>query len=314
MSETAQEFFLGVKEKTEPKNWLFTADGQPRGYIDAIGLRELWFHTGTNCNLACPFCLEGSKPGDRRLEFLSLEDVRPYMDAAVHLGVERFAFTGGEPFVNPSMLSILDYALEHKPCLVLTNGTKPLHRRLKQLAAFRNKPHRVMFRVSLDYPDAARHDAGRGQGQFELALDGLVKLQNLGFDVSVARLRSEGEDPAAVDDQFRDLFRRYGLPETVPIVSFPDFLPPYSAGNAPAITEDCMRRYTTPQQRRRFMCAYLRMVLKKNGRVRVYACTLVDDDEAFDLGDNLAEAVRTRVRLKHHRCFACFKYGASCSG
>ena len=39
---------------------------QPRGYIQPGALRELWFHTGTACNLACPFCLEGSRPGDDR--------------------------------------------------------------------------------------------------------------------------------------------------------------------------------------------------------------------------------------------------------
>ncbi|MGB9619253.1 MAG: radical SAM protein, partial [Armatimonadota bacterium] len=70
-------------------------------------LCELWFHTGTNCNLACPFCFEGSKPRDNRLEFLTLEDVQPFVTEALDLGVERFSFTGGEPFVNPHFMRIL---------------------------------------------------------------------------------------------------------------------------------------------------------------------------------------------------------------
>ena len=48
----------------ETTDWLQTDDGQPRGYIEPESLQELWFHTGTNCNLRCPFCFEGSKPGD----------------------------------------------------------------------------------------------------------------------------------------------------------------------------------------------------------------------------------------------------------
>jgi len=44
-------------------DWTHTTEGEPRGYIDPQALKELWFHTGTACNLACPFCLEGSKPG-----------------------------------------------------------------------------------------------------------------------------------------------------------------------------------------------------------------------------------------------------------
>lgn len=302
------------REKTNDPAWLFTPDGQPRGYIDAIGLRELWFHTGTNCNLACPFCLEGSRPGDRRLEFLTLDDVRPYVEEALELGVERFAFTGGEPFVNPHMLPILDLALSHRPCLVLTNGTTPLHRKLDQIARLRAKPHTLTLRISLDYPDPVRHDAGRGEGNFELALDGLVRLWRLGFPVAIARLMEPDEDTDAVDAQYCEILRSRGVTDLVPIVKFPDFLPPFAEGSGPWVTEDCMRRYITEEQRQNFMCAYLRMVVKKGGRTRVYACTLVDDDEAFDLGGSLTEAIQTRVRFKHHRCFACFKYGASCSG
>jgi hypothetical protein len=61
------------------------------------------------------------------------------------------------------------------------------------------------------------------------------------------------------------------------------------------------------------MCAYSKMVVKKAGRMRVYACTLVDDDESYDQGGSLAESAGKRVMLRHHRCFSCFKYGSSCS-
>ena len=50
-----------------------------------------------------------------------------------------------------------------------------------------------------------------------------------------------------------------------------------------------------------------------DGRLRVYACTLVDDDPDYDQGGSLAESLGARVMLRHHRCFSCFKYGASCS-
>jgi hypothetical protein len=47
--------------------------------------------------------------------------------------------------------------------------------------------------------------------------------------------------------------------------------------------------------------------------MRVYACTLVDDDERYDLGSNLRAAMGQRIMLAHHRCYACFAFGASCS-
>jgi hypothetical protein len=74
-----------------------------------------------------------------------------------------------------------------------------------------------------------------------------------------------------------------------------------------------MTTYKTQQERERFMCNYSKMVIKKGGRMRVYACTLVDDDENYDLGATLSEAMKVRVMLRHHRCFGCFASGTSCS-
>src|SRR5256885_8948895 len=98
-----------------------SAAGEAPGYIQPHTLSELWFHTGTACNLACPFCLEGSRPGDRRLGRVTFEDLQPFIDEAVTLGVRQFSFTGGEPFLIKDLVRILSYALERAPCLVLTD-------------------------------------------------------------------------------------------------------------------------------------------------------------------------------------------------
>ena len=74
-----------------------------------------------------------------------------------------------------------------------------------------------------------------------------------------------------------------------------------------------MTTYKTEKARDQIMCNFSKMVVKKGGRMRVYACTLVDDDEDYDLGGSLAEAMDIRVMLKHHRCYTCFAEGASCS-
>ena len=74
-----------------------------------------------------------------------------------------------------------------------------------------------------------------------------------------------------------------------------------------------MTAHHTAESRNKFMCHFSKMVVKKNGRMRVYACTLVDDDESFDLGGSLDEAAGVRVMLRHHRCYSCFAHGSSCS-
>jgi len=302
-----------MREKSNAQSWLFTPDDQPRGYIESQALTELWFHTGTNCNLSCPFCLEGSKPGDNRIEFITLEDVTPLITEALELGVRKFSFTGGEPFVNPWFMQILGYALDHRPCFVLTNGTEPLLNRIGQVIKLKGKPEALTFRVSLDHPDPAKHDETRGKGNFRKALRTLGVLRAEGFGVSVARLMQPGEDSEAIDRSYSPLLREAGLPTDLPIVKFPDFLLPGSIANVPNVTERCMTSHTTAEQRASFMCSFSRMIVKKNGRLGIYACTLVDDDADFDLGDTLRESLDVRIRLKHHRCYSCFACGSTCS-
>lgn len=293
-------------------SWTHTRAGAPRGYIDFQQLHELWVHTGTACNLACPFCLEGSHPGDNRLDAMKLTDVRAHLDEAVGLGVEQFSFTGGEPFVIRGFIDILAYASQLRPCFVLTNATDPLLRRTHQLLPLREQPYPIRFRVSLDHPDPARHDVDRGAGSFAKALEGIRWLHGHGFEVSIARQMTPGEDGAAVEAEFRKLFRAQSLPEHLAFTAFPDFGTPGSEDGSPEITEACMKEYPDAESRAHFMCSYSRMLVKQEGRVRVYACTLVDDDLDYGV-DSLRESLETRVMLRHHRCFSCYRFGASCS-
>ncbi|MCC5793159.1 MAG: radical SAM protein [Chromatiales bacterium] len=283
------------------------------GYIAPHALEELWFHTGTACNLACPFCLEGSAPGDNRLQRITFADAEPLLEEAAQFGVRQLSFTGGEPFIVRDFVRILARAAHIAPCLVLTNGTDALLKRLHQLDRMGPLPHPVSFRISIDWPDRERHEAGRGAGTWAQSWQSLRELDARGFGVSLARQSENDEDTACVEAAYRDLLRTNGLPEDTRIVAFPDFGLPGEQREVPRITTDCMTRYHTMETRRAFMCAYSKMVVKRAGRMRVYACTLVDDDPRYELGDSLAEAMRWRIGMQHQRCYACFRFGASCS-
>lgn len=292
---------------------MLSDDGTPRGWIQPHTLDELWLHTGTACNLSCPFCLEGSRPGDNRLQRITLKDARPFIEEALTLGVRQFSFTGGEPFIVKDFVRILDYASQYRPCLVLSNGSDVLLKRLHQIARLKASAQPVSFRISIDFPDQHRHDAGRGAGSFHQALESLRALHGLGFGISLARQMQTDEDRTAVDAAFRSLLADHDLPTTTRIVAFPDFGAPGDARSVPAITTDCMTRYQSEATRRAFMCAFSKMVVKQGGEMRVYACTLVDDDPDYDLGRTLATAMPVRVMLRHQRCYSCFRHGSSCS-
>lgn len=267
-------------------------------------LTELWIHTGTACNLECPFCLEGSRPGDTRLERIKLNEIKPYLDEAVQLGAQRFCFTGGEPLIVKDIVKILEYALSLKPCLILSNGTAPLLKRLHQLQLLKQQAHPLSFRISIDYPDQQRHDTARGWGNFQRAIEGLQLLHEQGFAISIARQVDAVEDSVAVDEAYSLLLRKAHLPEDTRIVALPE-LGKLGTDNHLIAPVEAPANITT------LMCSHSRMLLKRDGQLRVYACAFTDDDARFDLGTSLTEATQTEVCLHHQRCRQCVKSGAT---
>ncbi len=294
-------------------DWYTTTEGKPCGFIHTHTLDELWLHTGTACNLSCPFCLEGSKPGNNRLQLMRFDDARPYIDEALTLNVKQFSFTGGEPFINKDIIQILNYALSHRPCLVLTNATTPLLKRIHQLRPLLKHKYPLHVRVSLDHFDPIEHDRGRGAGMFAEALNGMLRLHSMGFPLSVASQMLPGISSDQATQRYAAVFRAAGLPENLRRIEFPEFYPPETVVSAPQITQSCMQNYQTEASRREFMCAFSRMVVKQHDRCQVYACTLVDDDGDYALAETLTKSLQIPVSMKHHRCYSCFKYGASCS-
>ena len=271
-------------------------------------LHELWVHTGTACNLACPFCHEGSKPGDARIGAPKLSQLAPRLDEASALGVERFAFTGGEPLILKGILDILLHALNLRPALVLTKGTAPFIRRTHQLAQLRQAPHPLSFRVSLDHADEARHDAARGLKNFRKALEGLKLLHAAGFEVGITRQAASDEDAAAIDARFRQLLRRQGLPQDLPIVALPDLAAFGETAKLPSGGAPTEESKVMPA------CARSRMALLRGGTLRLQACPLTDDVEGFDTGDSLHQALQARVVTDHPRCAVCRSRGVDYIG
>ncbi len=291
----------------------YASNGQKRGYIEVGEVTDFWIHMGTKCNLSCPSCFEGASTNPNRIESLNFAEAKAIILEAVTLGVQKFCFTGGEPFVHADFIKILDLALEHRPCLVLTNATSPIEKYLPELEAFAHKPHKLHLRVSIDYPYEKAHDAGRGKGTFKRALNNCTALTRMGHTLSIARRKDNAEDEMGIILEYQDIFKKFGLPKQTNIVAFPD-LQLSAQNNNPEITEHCMTTYKTKQERDNFMCGHCLMLTKKNGELCFYPCTLVNDDDFYNLGNTLAKArEKSKIILSHPRCFTCFAHGTSCN-
>ena len=272
-------------------------------------LDTLWINTGTLCNLACASCYIESSPRNDALVYPTLAEIEPYLDEAAAMGGREIGFTGGEPFMNRESPAMIAAALARGfEVLVLTNAMRPMRRFEAELDALPRQ--RLTMRVSLDHWSEAVHEAERGAGTWETALDGLAWLAAKNFRIAVAGRSLPAEPEAEARARYARLFERLGL-TAEHLVLFP---PMDAAADVPEISEACWDIVGVSPDA--MMCAASRMVVKAKGAARphVVACTLLPYDPQFALGATLEEAWRP-VALNHPHCARfCVLGGASCSG
>lgn len=308
---------LGALVRAKFDDPFFTAKGERRASVALRSLDTLWFNTGTLCNITCQNCYIESSPRNDRLVYLSLGDVRSYLDEirAEDIPVSMIGFTGGEPFMNGDMPAILEETLERGfEVLVLTNAMRPMMRYQKALKRLHAAHGGLLrFRVSLDDHRAEIHDAERGKGSFSKAMEGLRFLSREGFQVEIAGRRLGNEPDSVARAGYKALFEEEGITipcdDPIQLVIFPEMSP---QADPPEISEACWGiLQKSPDD---VMCATSRMVVRRKGedRPKVVACTLIAYDERFELGSTLAEASAS-VALNHRSCATfCVLGGAAC--
>ena len=167
-----------------------TAKGEARAHVALGALETLWINTGTLCNITCANCYIESSPRNDALSYISAAEVAAFLNEAEtsRLPLQEVGFTGGEPFMNPDFLVMLEDALKRGfKALVLTNAMKPMMNHAKGLLALHQRyGAQLTIRVSLDHPDPAIHDAERGAGSFDRTLEGLRFLASHGFRLHIA--------------------------------------------------------------------------------------------------------------------------------
>ena len=292
-----------------------TAKGEPRATVTLGALKTLWFNTGTLCNLACTSCYIESSPTNDALAYLTLGEVDRFLDelnAPIEIG-----FTGGEPFMNPEIVAMLERALArgHR-VLVLSNAMRPMRRHEAAILALTaSYPGKLTIRVSVDHHMQAVHEQERGPRSWDRAIDGLSWLADNRVPLAVAGRLLPGESEAASRQGYAALFGRLGIDldahDPSALVLFPEM---DAAADVPEISEGCWDVLgLTPALT---MCSSSRMIVRRKGQpaAEVAACTLLPFDEQFLLGETLAGSRKT-VALNHPHCARfCVLGGARCSG
>ena len=306
---------LAPAKFSDPK---ITAAGESRAHVELVALRTLWINTGTLCNLSCASCYIESTPRNDRLAYITADEVRAYFEeiSRDQLPTREIGFTGGEPFLNPYFLAMLEDALTRGfDVMVLTNAMRPMRRFDAQMLSLQERfGEQLTMRVSIDHYTQRFHELERGPRSWQPTIDGLKWLSQNGFRIHVAGRLYSGEPEAAVRDGYARLFAEIGVAvdarDPVTLVLFPEM---DLSVDVPEITDACWGILgKSPED---IMCATSRMVVKRKGAdaPSVQACTLLAYDERFETGRTLTEASGP-VSLNHPHCAKfCVLGGAACS-
>jgi len=306
-----------------------TAKGEVRASVRLNKLETLWFNTGTLCNIACTHCYIESTPKNDRLEYITAPEVAAFLDeiGSDNLGTREIGFTGGEPFMNPDMITMTEDALSRGfNVLILSNAMQPMQRKKikSELIRLNELYHdRLTLRVSLDHFTKKLHEEERGAKTWDIAIRGINWLAENGFKTAIAGRSIWGEDLEQAGQGYAHLIATHNWPinpaSPNELVVFPEM---DLNADVPEITTACWGILNVDPDD--IMCAKSRMIVKRKGAdaPTVIPCTLIPYDEEFEMGQSLNEAASTSgkmfdkgsVKLCHPHCAKfCVLGGGSCS-
>lgn len=144
------------------------------------------------CNLNCTHCYQYFDKNRYQLQF---EKIREIVDFAVENRTKTLDFSGGEFFTHPFAYEILEYCLsKHINVNISTNATNI------DMSFF--KKHRetdfITIQISIDGTEQT-HDARRGRGMYQKAINSARALNKLGFKVSASMALDEANYLDAIE-------------------------------------------------------------------------------------------------------------------
>jgi MoaA/NifB/PqqE/SkfB family radical SAM enzyme len=151
--------------------------------IPKQGGRVIWEITNS-CNYACSYCIFSSDY-QKHPDELSTTQIFETIDALKAYGFSHLKITGGEPFIRPDLLEILEHAhAQNFELDISTNASLITEKIAKKLKAI-NLP---MIHVSLDGHTQEIQESVRGNHTYSRTLYGIHHLVEQGLYVRIGAL------------------------------------------------------------------------------------------------------------------------------
>ncbi|RMI33577.1 radical SAM protein [Nocardia stercoris] len=173
----------------------------PRGFtmptperIDRVAygrFRNVYLYITEACQLRCEHCYMGERL-ERALK-MPIGKIADTLTTWRKLGGSKLTILGGEPTLHPHYCEVIRLArqLGYEHVITTTNSQKPALRRFRQLS-----PEDFAYvQVSLDGGSAETHDAVRGAGTFDAAMETTKELCERGFDTRIICTVNKANEP-----------------------------------------------------------------------------------------------------------------------
>jgi [mycofactocin precursor peptide]-tyrosine decarboxylase / 3-amino-5-[(4-hydroxyphenyl)methyl]-4,4-dimethylpyrrolidin-2-one synthase len=241
------------------------------------------------CNLNCAHCLSDS--GQEAQDEMSFGECKSLIDELAGLKVFQVNIGGGEPFMRPDFLDLLDHAHQRElVTCVSTNGTLMDAKLAERLSRMK----RLYLQVSLDGVDAEVNDRIRGKGTYGKVMDAMGFLASAGAQFSINTVLTrlsypQLEDLRALAGQFGaelrvsrfrpsgrgKASREYLAPDTEQLEAFASWLQNYDTVR----TGDSFFCLTSENRRRKGldMCGAAKMTCCISSTGNVYPCAFLQE-------------------------------------
>ena len=300
--------------------------------LRSTGITVFQLNVGKLCNQTCRHCHVDAGPD--RIESMSRETAELCIHALAQTGIPMVDITGGAPELNPNFRWIVEQACALNRHVIdrcnLSVLLLPSQADLAQFLA----AHAVEVVASLPYYRGAQTDAQRGEGVFDKSIQGLRRLNELGYGKPASGLvLNLVHNPVgaflphrqeAIESQFRKELRvKHGIEfnhlytiTNMPISRFLEFL--VDSGNYEGYMERLANAFN-PAAAAGVMCRY---TLSVGWDGTLYDC---DFNQMLDLpiGSGASRHIREfnfsqlqqRTIVTGNHCYGCTAgSGSSCGG
>lgn len=140
----------------------------------------LQINVGLLCNQQCRHCHLDAGP-DRQRENMDLKTAEAVVAYARRTGFDTIDITGGAPELNPNLPYLVESLSHIASKIMLRSNLSVLNQKTREELIDLVAAHRVAIVASFPSLDESQADSQRGDGIFQISLEALQKLNDMGY-------------------------------------------------------------------------------------------------------------------------------------